>query len=956
VVIIREEPRQRLLALSLQLGDNLFRRGRCREAQRHFSLALSLAGDRADIQLRIDRCRPFLPPPPPPLVVAAPPPEVVVAPAPPVVVLAPPPPRRPRLVVFNFLVNCEPGLVPPAVGDWAADNLGACFGGSYEVIERGEVCWYMGRLGITMREVLNDPSSRLALAQALDVRFFLFGTIEQTHSLNVTTHLIDAQTGARTGTGMIHVRDHNEMKLRMNELARQVGAAPAEQARLARQGKDNEKALGEARQLLAAGSFTPAAAVARAALKKSPDDVALRAVQEEAEQKARQVALAEAQRREAAARKAEQAAAQARQRELARQAEVVRQKAEAEARAQGEAARRAQELQKHKAAEQLREQAHQALKAGSYARAEQALQGAIALKPGDDLVRELALVRAEQDKAARARAAQEQAQKEAELARQREAAQARVEAEHQKRDAEEAARRKAQQEKDQAEYARRIDQARQLLAQKQFDQAAGALQAARHLRATEETDRLFQEIQEAKALAAARQKGEQARAETERRLAQERARREQAEAEAKRKQQQYLAQLDAAQKALAGRHYDEAAAHFQEAGKLYQTDAVANGLKQAQELRDAEQRRSAEEKQRADRLQALLADGRKAADARQYDRALQSLREASRLAPGNAEVKTALARAEQAHEEWAARSRQQAEQEHKQATVRKILDSATAQAAARRYDDAARALQDALRIDPGNAEAMAALREIDRARTPGGTDSAALKKRQADYSLAMEAGRAAMTSRNYPGAVNAFTEALRLVPGDRDATGKLQEAQRLRDEAAAQARRREDFARLTSQGGAAMAARRYADAVQAYSEALKIQPGDAATARALRDAQQALDAQRNPPKPAANAPKPPSPQEEYAKAMQAAAAFDKQKKYADAVQAYRNALRWSANNAKAATGLRNAEYLLHMTEGEKLLAAKRFADAAREFEEALKLFPASSDAKNCLQKAKSGKP
>jgi cytochrome c-type biogenesis protein CcmH/NrfG len=95
---------------------------------------------------------------------------------------------------------------------------------------------------------------------------------------------------------------------------------------------------------------------------------------------------------------------------------------------------------------------------------------------------------------------------------------------------------------------------------------------------------------------------------------------------------------------------------------------------------------------------------------------------------------------------------------------------------------------------------------------------------------------------------------------------------------------------------------------------------------------------------------------EYAKAMQAGASFDKQKKYADAVQAYTTALHWAPKDAKAAAGLRDAQYLLHMTDGEKLLAARRFADATKEFEEALKLFPNSADAKKDLQKAKSGKP
>ena len=50
-----------------------------------------------------------------------------------------------------------PTLVPPGATDALADQLASYLGGSYEIIDRGEVCWYMGKLGMTMREVLNDP-------------------------------------------------------------------------------------------------------------------------------------------------------------------------------------------------------------------------------------------------------------------------------------------------------------------------------------------------------------------------------------------------------------------------------------------------------------------------------------------------------------------------------------------------------------------------------------------------------------------------------------------------------------------------------------------------------------------------------------------------------------------------------------------------------------------------------
>jgi hypothetical protein len=92
-------------------------------------------------------------------------------------------------------------------------------GGSYEIIDRGEVCWYMGRLGLTMREVLNDPVARRCLAQSLNARYFVFGTLRETASFDVDTHLFDTETNQRTATANMHVKDHNELKLRLGELA-----------------------------------------------------------------------------------------------------------------------------------------------------------------------------------------------------------------------------------------------------------------------------------------------------------------------------------------------------------------------------------------------------------------------------------------------------------------------------------------------------------------------------------------------------------------------------------------------------------------------------------------------------------------------------------------------------------------------------------------------------------------
>ncbi|MFO0844953.1 MAG: hypothetical protein U0797_21595 [Gemmataceae bacterium] len=164
--------------------------------------------------------------------------------------------------------------MPPAASEVLADQFASYCRGSYEVIDRGEVCWYMGRLGLTMREVLTDEASRRCLAQALHARYFVFGSLLETASFDVETHLVDPETGTRSGTGKIHVKDHDELKLRLGELARQIGAKPDDQKALAARGAASEKALAEARGLLAKDP-AKAAEVARAALKGNPDSTAL---------------------------------------------------------------------------------------------------------------------------------------------------------------------------------------------------------------------------------------------------------------------------------------------------------------------------------------------------------------------------------------------------------------------------------------------------------------------------------------------------------------------------------------------------------------------------------------------------------------------------------------------------------------------------------------------------------
>lgn len=453
LTIGRENPfGGRLFQLSVELGDNLFRRGQYHEAHRQFELALSLSPGHQDIQVRIDRCRPHLPPPPP--VVVAPAPALVVAPAPVVVDSL----GRPRVAVLNFIVNASPTLAPPGLDEWAADQMASYYAPMYEVVDRGQVFWYMGRLGLTMRDLACDASARICLARALHVRYFAFGFVQQTASFDVTTHLVDAETGGKQASGHIHVQDHTELKLRMQELVRQTAADPAERARIEQRGKESERLINEARRLMRDGQGTQAVQVCQTALQQSPDNAALQALL----QQAKQVSQEETRRNEYERAQAVASAARKQQEELARQAEAARQRAAQQAAAMDVAAKRARDQQREQAYAQLLAQGERALGQRDYQHAIQSLQGAVALNATPVATRELGEARRAAQESARAQAADEAARRKAEQDRQRDLelqrAKAVAEAERRQKEAEEQTHRAAQAAADQAVRAKLMNQ------------------------------------------------------------------------------------------------------------------------------------------------------------------------------------------------------------------------------------------------------------------------------------------------------------------------------------------------------------------------------------------------------------------------------------------------------------------------------------------------------------------
>ncbi|HYT87847.1 MAG TPA: hypothetical protein VEL76_03935 [Gemmataceae bacterium] len=851
--------KRRMLAVSLEVGDNLFRRGRFREAMRHFEFGLSLSPGHFDLQVRLDRCRPLLPPPPPP--------EVIV------VVQPPPPPPRPRVSFLDFVVLGDPAVVPPPLGSWTPQNLAPYFSPPYEIVDRGEVFWWMGRMGMTMRDLMTDPAARRWLGRALNVRYFLLGNLRQTASFDATTYLLDAEDGFLVGSGRIHVRTPHELKLRLGELAQLTLMSPAERLQYEKQTQPVEVLVVQAQESHKRGDFQLAINLFEKAGKLRVGSIEIEVHLQNARRAAERAALEEARRREAERIQAEALAWQQRQLELAHRAEEARRRAAEQTAVLAAEQRRIMEEERLRqlalAQAQMVLQARVAFKRGDIKVSLQLFEGASALRPDEGVYRELAQARAELDRVARQRAAEEQALREAQLRRLREEELARtrrqLEAEREARRLQELALRKTQEARDAGEYQRLFDEGQQRLARQEYDAAISLLQSARRVRKTDAVEALLNQAMTSQARAIAQKQGDAERRALEARLAKEHTLRLQAEADAKRNQDLYTQALQLAQKAMAEKNYDTAYVKYQEAGKFYKTDLVLNGLRQADAARTEVRtqaalaiKRKTEAAQSDATVKRLVGEGQAALAANQHDKAVQAFTQAKALAPTNVEVLTGLTKAEQVRERAALDLRRQTADQERQKTFARLLESGQANLANKQYDAAVLSLTEALKVKPGDPTALQAKAQAEKLRQQTGTDAlaAAKAKQQADaYQKAMSAGRLALQGKQYDAAIKSFSEAQTLLPGDQSSANFLKDAQKAQTDAAAvlaaQAKQRADevqraasLQKALSDGRAALATGNLKGAADAFGTAAKLAPKDAAVLAAqedLRKAQAAKD-------------------------------------------------------------------------------------------------------------------
>jgi tetratricopeptide (TPR) repeat protein len=924
VFLEQERPlRNRLLTLHIEIGDHYFRRGLYQEALLRFQLARELEPANIDILTRINLCQPHLPPGP------------LIR-------------RRDRVAFVNFFVVGDPRVVPPVLSSWSPEHLAPYFSPVYEVVDRSEVNWMMARLGLTLGDVIREHSARRWLARSLGVRYLVLGRIQQTGSFTVTSSLVDAEQGWEVGRGQVFVRDAYELKLRLPELARLTLLSPAERARLEQLAAAQEAEFLRAQEAFHRGQFTIALNLATGLKKKHPFNVRIEFLINECDHRSRLEALQEARRREAEQLRQQAEAAARRQAELVLAAERARQEAMQRALAEAERQRLRDAAQ-----QQLVLQARVAFKNNQIALAIQLFDGAVAFRPSDDaLLREAAAARARGEAERRRLLVEQEARRTEGLRRQRdlELTSARQQwiAERKQFDQGFEEFHKLQLTQQTADYTRLLDQAQRLKAQGRFDQAATLLQSAKRIKHTDEVDRLLADALMEQARAQAKAQDAARLAELERKLAQEQARRKQAEQEAQRNWQLYQTALQAAQEAQQHRNFTVAVAKYQEAGRLFQTDAVITGLQTAKaaveqeaQLLAIKQKEEADRTRRVAEVTRLLTTSRAAEQARKYDEALTTLNKAKELDPGNVDVMAALTRVEQLKVK-AIEVRQARDQA---ARVKALITQAQGRAKAQQFDAALALLTAAQNLSPNDTKISDQITAVKKAQADVQAAIVAAKqrveeaKRQTALRIEQEErakqqaiqvrqqAETALASGDLKSAEAALASASKLAPKDpalrklhqeltraqgaaareraqADARAKL-EAEAHRRQSAAALQQQSKITDILRQAQAAMAKKDFTDAEKLINDAIALDPTNLAIGKAQRELQGARKADSD---------------------ARAAMTAEQKKK----------------NDAELAK--KKAEFSQLMKDGKEALAAEEYDKAAKLFEAAIKLNPEDADA------------
>jgi cytochrome c-type biogenesis protein CcmH/NrfG len=283
-----------------------------------------------------------------------------------------------------------------------------------------------------------------------------------------------------------------------------------------------------------------------------------------------------------------------------------------------------------------------------------------------------------------------------------------------------------------------------------------------------------------------------------------------------------------------------------------------------------------------------------------------------------------------------AQARAQKDEEKRQGEFARLMNQGQEAMKKQQFADAIQAFDNALRLIPEDAEADKALRQASDAQEA----MQIAKKNAADYESHMTAARAAMVGERYADAHNEFLAALQLKPEDEAANNGRKLAETRLNELADQAKRKGEFNRFMDQGDRALRNHRYDEAERAYTKAVQLMPRDLDARNGLKEAQRGQEKVK----------------QDFNRLIAQGDLAMQASHFGDAVRVYSQATKLVPDSDVAHDKLQTAQKSLDdlrsvqanynrlMLQGETMMRVGHFTEAGLAYASALRLVPGDIDA------------
>ncbi len=308
-----------------------------------------------------------------------------------------------------------------------------------------------------------------------------------------------------------------------------------------------------------------------------------------------------------------------------------------------------------------------------------------------------------------------------------------------------------------------------------------------------------------------------------------------AAAEAAALQKKYDAAIALADKAVAGKSWEEARQHYSRAARIKPGESYpAEQLKKVDEL-EAKAKAEREQMLIDKKYATLIAGADEALAAKNWEEAKEKYRLASQTKPGESYPKQQLAKVDKMKADYEAQKKQEAIDKQYAA----IITSADKLMKAKQYDEAILKYNEAAKVKPGENYPALKIAEIEKIKgdLAAARERAEKEKQYKEYLV--EADRM-FKAKDWKGAIDAYKLAVGVLPAEEYPKKQIAKAEaniKLEKDKAEQAAKLEaDFDAAMKKGKAAVASADWDQAIVAFSTAASLKPSDNEARQLLAEA------------------------------------------------------------------------------------------------------------------------